>query len=275
LRQADKQPILAEPSWANTQAEIEKLQSELARLLSHVMALANRTKSLTDIVTVRDAIRRLRAEVQVVFVHFSDDSAHARMAGERQGSLTKSPDVRPPITGRAGNFVSAPADGARPEGASPGTQAAAIIERRLSERPTDIRDAARALAKAIAAQIELLNGSRPNDDEPQTRHDDFVAFLRQIAAGLDELADSIDRAIAAGSAASPEPILLGRAGEIACKLEEVLTKGLERNSPYIMDCAIKFSVFAAGFTFLHACGIDDKVAAIVGGLMSKGSKSKK
>jgi hypothetical protein len=58
-------------------------------------------------------------------------------------------------------------------------------------------------------------------------------------------------------------------------LEEVLTKGLERNSPYIMDCAIKFSVFAAGFTFLHACGIDDKVAAIVGGLMSKGSKSKK
>jgi hypothetical protein len=58
-------------------------------------------------------------------------------------------------------------------------------------------------------------------------------------------------------------------------LEEVVTKGLERNSPCIMDCAIKFSVFAAGFTFLHSCGIDHKIAAIVRGLMSKGSKSKK
>ena len=128
LGQADKQRILDEPSWANTQAEIEKLQSELARLLGHATALSNRTKSLTDIVTARDALRRLRAEVQVVFVHFSDDSAHARMAGERQGSLAKSPDVRPPITGRAGNFVSAPADRAGPQGASPGTQVATGVD---------------------------------------------------------------------------------------------------------------------------------------------------
>jgi hypothetical protein len=62
---------------------------------------------------------------------------------------------------------------------------------------------------------------------------------------------------------------------VARKLGEVVTKGLERNHPYIMDCVIKFSVFAAGFSLLHACGIDSKIACIVGGLMSKGSKSKR
>jgi hypothetical protein len=158
--------------------------------------------------------------------------------------------------------------------ASPGTQAAAIIERRLSERPTDIRDAARALSKAIADEIERLNAVRPNDHEPQARHDDFVGFLRQIADGLNRLADTIDRAIAAGSAASPEPILLGKAAEAARKFGDAVTEGLERNRTYITDCTIQFSVFAAGFTFLHACGIDGMIAGIVGGLMSKASKAK-
>jgi hypothetical protein len=93
--------------------------------------------------------------------------------------------------------------------ASPGTQAAAIIERRLSERPTDIRDAARALSKAIADEIERLNAVRPNDHEPQARHDDFVGFLRQIADGLNRLADTIDRAIAASRLRS-SPSMSGR-----------------------------------------------------------------
>jgi len=159
------------------------------------------------------------------------------------------------------------------------TDIAATVERKLSERPAEIREAARALSNAIADQIEQLNASKPNERESLAKQDDFVAFLQEIAAGLDALAISIDRAIAAGSAASPEPILLGKSAEIARKLSAVVTEGLERNRTYIVDCTIKFGVFAAGFTLLHACGVDGYIAGIVAALMNvkltKGSDSKK
>jgi hypothetical protein len=145
----------------------------------------------------------------------------------------------------------------------------------LSERPAEIREAARALSQAIKDQIEQLNASKPNEPEDLARQNDFVAFLQEIATGLDALAESIDRAIAVGSAASPEPILLGKSGEIARKLSAVVTEGLERNRTYIMDCTIKFGVFAAGFTLLRACGVDGYIAGIVAAIMnvklSKGS----
>jgi hypothetical protein len=134
-------------------------------------------------------------------------------------------------------------------GGNRGTQVA-TIERKLSEHPADIREAALALSKALADEIERLNAVRPNDHEPQARHDDFVAFLRQLRDGLNGLADSIERAVAAGSAASPEPVLLGKAGEIARQLGGAVTEGLQRNRDYIVDCAIQFSVFATGFMFL-------------------------
>ncbi len=159
------------------------------------------------------------------------------------------------------------------------TDIAATVERKLSERPVEIREAAWALSNAIADQIEQLNASKPNEQESLAKQDDFVAFLQEIAAGLDALAVSIDRAIAAGSAASPEPILFGKSAEIARKLSAVVTEGLERNRTYIVDCTIKFGVFAAGFTLLHACGVDGYIAGIVAALMNvklaKGGDSKK
>jgi hypothetical protein len=151
--------------------------------------------------------------------------------------------------------------------ASP-TNIAVTVEQRLSERPAEIREAARALSKAITDQIEQLNASKPNESESLAKQNDFVAFLEEIAGGLDALAKSIDRAIAAGSTATPEPILLGKAAEIARKLSAVVTEGLERNRTYIVDCTIKIGVFAAGFTFLHACGVDGYIAGIVAALMN-------
>ena len=115
--------------------------------------------------------------------------------------------------------------------ANPGasrTEVAAAVERRLSERPAEIREAARALSKAIADQIEQLNASTPNEPESLAKQNDFVAFLQESAAGLDALAESIDQAIAAGSATSPEPILLGKSAEIARKLSAVVIQGLEQ-----------------------------------------------
>ncbi len=287
-RQTDEER-LAEAERAKAAAEIEKLRAELPHLLDNVNVLADRMKSLTDVVTFRDATRRLRAEIHDVFGHLPTPQVNSGAIELVPPSGTLSLHSTPPsvveMAARGSSFASGRAsavltvDRAGPQGASPGTQVAAIVEQRLSERPADIGAAARALSKAIEDQIELLNASRPNDHEPQTRHDDFVAFLRQIADGLDQLADSIDRAIAAGSAASPEPILLGKSAEIARKLSEVVTKGLDRNRAYIMDCSIKFSLAGAGYVFLHACGVDGYIAGFVAALMnvkwSKGGKSKK
>ena len=154
------------------------------------------------------------------------------------------------------------------------TEAAAIVERRLSERPTDIREAARALSQAIKDQIEQLYASKPNDD-PVGRLDSFIDFLQEIARGLDDLAESIEQAIAAGSSGSSESILLGKSANLARKLGVFVTEGLERNRAYIQDCAIRFSVFATGYMFLHACGVDGLIASIVAGNLSKGGESKK
>ena len=156
---------------------------------------------------------------------------------------------------------------------------AATVQRRLSERPAEIRQAARALSEAIEDQIAHLNASKPNEADRLVQQNDFIAFLQTIAAGLDALADSIDRAIAAGSAKNPEPILLGKAGEIARQLSAAVMEGIERNRIYIVDCMIKFSVFAAGFSLLHAIGVDSYIAGAVAALMNvklpKGEDAKK
>ncbi len=158
------------------------------------------------------------------------------------------------------------------------TDIAAMVERRLGERPTEIREAARKLSKAIADQIAELNASKPNEPDRLAQQNDFIAFLQTIAAGLDALAEAIDSAIAAGSADKPEPILLGKAGEIARKINVAIVEGLERNRSYIVDCSIKFCLFAAGFELLHAIGVDS-ITAVVAALMnvnlSKNDGSKK
>jgi hypothetical protein len=153
------------------------------------------------------------------------------------------------------------------------------VEQKLSERPVDIREAAQALSAAIADHIGYLNASKPNEPESLARQSEFIEFLRGLAAGLDGLADSIDCAIRAGSAASPEPVLLGKAAEIARRLSVFVTEGLDRNRTYIADCTIKFSLAGAGFMFLHACGFDGYIAGFVAALMNVklpiGGKTKK
>jgi hypothetical protein len=163
------------------------------------------------------------------------------------------------------------------------TDVAATVGGKLTEQPIEIREAARALSKAIADQIAELNASNPtwprNEPDRLAQQQDFVAFLETIAASLVVLAEAIDRAITAGSAEKPEPVLLGTAGEIARQLGAAVGDGIERNHSYIVDCTIKFGVFAAGFTFLHAIGVDGLIASVVAGLMnvklSKGDDLKK
>jgi len=89
------------------------------------------------------------------------------------------------------------------------------FERRAAENPGNIRDAARALARAIADQVADLNASKPND-ERLAKHLELIAFLEWVAVELGKLADALDKAIAAGRATGPpEPIFRAKAGEIA------------------------------------------------------------
>lgn len=222
------------------------------------------------------------------------------ITGRAGNFVSGAPDV-PPITGRAGDFVSAPgaitpqvavgpatvpsastapsviemaglssssgASGrasavlsvarAGPQGASPGTQAAATIELRLSEHPADIQKAARALSKAIADQIDSLRTS--NGAEVR----DFIDFLQEIAKELDALADLIDRAIGAGSVTTPEPILLGKAAEIARNLGAFTVEGIERNRAFIQDCTVRIGLAGVGLVFLQACGAGEHAADFI------------
>lgn len=143
-----------------------------------------------------------------------------------------------------------------------------ILANRLSERPTDIGAAARALCKAIADQIDQLNASKPNEAEALNKQNDFVTFLKEIASGLTALADTLDQAVAAAREGAAEPMLLGTAGKIAEQLSVTVKEGLERHRAYLADCAIRFSVFAAGFVFLNACGVDGHIAGAVAALMN-------
>jgi hypothetical protein len=147
------------------------------------------------------------------------------------------------------------------------TGATRTFAQRLSEQPTEILDAARALFKAIKDEIERQKASTPND-ESLTKHNDFVAFLEMIAAGLAQLTDALDRAIDAGTNGSPEPILLGKVGDIARQLGNDVKEGLERNRTYIVDCTIKFGVCAAGFVFLKACGMGEYAAGFLAAIMN-------
>ena len=141
---------------------------------------------------------------------------------------------------------------------------AVILEQRLSERPEDIREAARALSKAIADQIDLLNASKTNDPDALARHDDLIAFLRQIAERLDGLADALDGAI---DAASSERA--ASAASIARSLGAFVREGLEEHRAALRACAVQVPVIGGCVWLLHALGVDSTVAftaiaAIVG-----------
>jgi hypothetical protein len=152
---------------------------------------------------------------------------------------------------------------------------ARIIERSISERPADIRDAARALVKEIKDQVEQLKNSKPNDEAGLAKHNEFVEFLERIAAGLAELADALDQAVKAGPDGPPEPMFLGKAAWIAEQLNIGLMEWLEANRANVAGFTVRIGLIGTGYLFLHACGLDDRIAAIVSSLANRGFSNKK
>jgi len=149
------------------------------------------------------------------------------------------------------------------------------LDKSLSERPADIREAARDLIKEISDQIDALNASKPNHGERLANHNDFVTFLEMLAAKLGELADALDKLIdAAATKSATEPVFLGKAGEIIRQLQLILREWfqVEENRASLAGFTIRIALIGAGFTFLQACGVEGKIAAVLAGIFSKTSK---
>ena len=159
------------------------------------------------------------------------------------------------------------------------TQAAAIVEQRVSERPEEIRAAARALSRAISEQIEDLNASRLNDPDALDRQGALIEFLQRIAAGLDDLATSLEAVIEAGSPETQKSSS-AKAATVARSLASFVREGFDKQRAAIQACVINGPLLAGSVLLFHALGVDPTVAftgmgTIMGfKMISKGAEAK-
>jgi hypothetical protein len=162
--------------------------------------------------------------------------------------------------------------------ARPTADQVTVIERRLLERPDDIRAAARGFAKAFKEQADELRRSKPNEPDRLAQWDDLIAFFEKMAAGLGDLADALDQAFKTPVAAAPsEPIFLGKAAEIAHQLQLGAIDWLEKNRTVVIDVPIRFALLCGGISFLHWLDADSiqAIAALGWLARSRGSENKK
>jgi hypothetical protein len=132
----------------------------------------------------------------------------------------------------------------------------ASIERTLSDQPVEIASAARALMRELAAQIEELKRSKPNDQGRLAQYDVLIPFLEKMAAGLGNLADALDRLVGRPEG-SPEPVLLGKAADAARWLQKAMTEWLEANRTMVIDVPVRLNLFGFSVAFVHQLGIDN------------------
>jgi hypothetical protein len=152
---------------------------------------------------------------------------------------------------------------------------ARVSRNTLSERPVEIRDAARALSREFAAQVEELKGSRPNEPDRLAKHDDLVGFLERMAAGLSKLADALDQAMNEAAEGKLEPAFLGRTAEVVRQLQLGAIEWLEKNRTTVFEVPFRIGLFGLGLAFVHALGVDGHlVTTLIAGLALKQAPKK-
>ena len=150
------------------------------------------------------------------------------------------------------------------------------IERRLSEQPADIRDAAHALSQELRSQAKELKQLRWNDPDRIAQRDNLLVLAENMATGLANLADNLDQAISKGSKSKPELAFLGKAANVVQQLHFGLMEWLEENRKAVFDVPyLKVGVFLIGVAFLHSLGADSATAIGALGLLVKSTASKK
>jgi hypothetical protein len=128
-----------------------------------------------------------------------------------------------------------------------------VIERKLLERPDDIREAARNLSQAFEAQANELRKSKPNELGRLAQYENLTSFFEQMAAGLADLADALDRAFASPG---PEPLFIGKAADIARALQLRVQQWIEKTGTDVVDVPIRIGLLFGGISFLHGIGAD-------------------
>jgi hypothetical protein len=149
------------------------------------------------------------------------------------------------------------------------------IESRLLARPREVRDAAVILARALRDQIAEAQSYKPNDEEGLKKHSAFVDYLDKTANELDQLATTLNDALDGGSASSPNKIFIGKAEKIVTQLGIGFSEWLEANRANVAGYAVKVAVFAAGFSFLTAIGVDAAISTVLSGILSKSFPNEK
>jgi hypothetical protein len=161
-------------------------------------------------------------------------------------------------------------------GAATGRGAAdgrSTFDLRLSERPDDISNAARHLAAAVKDQIEDLKQSSfgVNDRE---KIDEFVNFLEGLAAGLNQLADALDRMVEKAKG-SNEPFFTEDAAKIARELGAYVTKFAE-DHPHVTQFSTRIGLSLAAYKFLLLFGVNElAIGGFITAILAKGPYKKK
>jgi hypothetical protein len=147
---------------------------------------------------------------------------------------------------------------------------ARVSRNALSERPVEIRDAARALSQEFKDQVEELKALRLNDPDRLDQRDDLLAFFEKMAAGLNNLADALDRAVNEAADGKPEPALLGKAAEVVQQLQQGVMEWLAKNRTTLIEVPVRIGLFGLGLAFVHALGVDGHlVTTLIAGLALK------
>jgi Pentapeptide repeats (8 copies) len=172
-------------------------------------------------------------------------------------------EIKPMVTSRASSGAFDPAafdrrtfDTAPPLDPGAVPQTIEAIQRALVARPLPIRDAARALAGALKRQAVELQHVKPNEASKLEEYEGLIKFINETSDGLQSLADTIDSAIQATPQGSSEPVLLGKAAEIANGVHARAMEWLLANSATVFDGAFRLGLFGLGMAFVSALGIE-------------------
>jgi hypothetical protein len=137
---------------------------------------------------------------------------------------------------------------------------AARIASRISESLADIRDAARALSEEFKKQAAELQSARHNDPDRIAHQNDLIDFFQEMAQGLTNLAEALDR-LEISADTIERSFFLSQAADIARNLSQRTVRWLDEQFNEQMDRTIKVGLFGAGIAFLHWLGADT-VAAV-------------